>query len=524
MGIRRERRGTRGAAVAGASVLAVFGTALTPVHAQPQQTAPQQAARQQAAAQQSALRSVHRQRVRWERCDFDARMECATVRVPLDYREPGGERIGLAVSRLRTASPLRRGVLLSFNGGPGGDGGLGVKSPQRLADTPLRAAYDLVGFDPRGTGGSAPVMCGVTVPTAEFDSRPDDSAFPALVADTRAKEAACARTGGAVRRTLNSATVARDMDVIRAVLRERKLNFLGYGDATYTGAVYGTLFPRRMDRSVLDSSRNPEVDWRGQYKSQAYAIRDNVDAWAAWTGRRDGHFGLGTSGRRVIASVERAADSLAETSVGYMDRTGFDAAVGALAADRTRWDDLGDLVSALVHRPSDPDTERRANAALQPWEEPEGELRPGAVEAATCEDDWPTDMAVYREDMRRFKEKYPYGLGVLRAQPWVCAFRSFTPSERPPYIRNNGYPKGLVVHAEGNPVLRHAGGRAMAERLGHRLVTVADDGSNDVYAVRGNRCVDARVTAYLLTGVLPRRAETVCAGAPRPDVPADRGR
>ncbi|MZE76624.1 alpha/beta hydrolase [Streptomyces sp. SID5475] len=364
----------------------------------------------------------------------------------------------------------------------------------------------------------------MTVPTAEFDSRPDDSAFPALVADTRAKEAACARTGGAVRRTLNSATVARDMDVIRAVLRERKLNFLGYGDATYTGAVYGTLFPRRMDRSVLDSSRNPEVDWRGQYKSQAYAIRDNVDAWAAWAGRRDGHFGLGTSGRRVIASVERAADSLAETPVGYMDRTGFDAAVGALAADRTQWDELGDLVSALVHRPGDPDTERRANAALQPWEEPEGELRPGAVEAATCEDDWPTDMAVYREDMRRFKEKYPYGLGVLRAQPWVCAFRSFTPSERPPYIRNSGYPKGLVVHAEGNPVLRHAGGRAMAERLGHRLVTVADDGSNDVYAVRGNRCVDARVTTYLLTGVLPRRAETVCAGAPRPDVPADRGR
>ncbi|MZE78489.1 hypothetical protein GTY57_16180, partial [Streptomyces sp. SID5475] len=134
MGIRRERRGSTGAAVAGASVLAVFGTALTPVHAQPQQTAAQTAARQQAAAQQSALRSVHRQRVHWERCDFDARMECATVRVPLDYREPGGERIGLAVSRLRTASPLRRGVLLSFNGGPGGDGGLGVKSPQRLAD------------------------------------------------------------------------------------------------------------------------------------------------------------------------------------------------------------------------------------------------------------------------------------------------------------------------------------------------------------------------------------------------------
>ncbi|MFI6152993.1 alpha/beta fold hydrolase [Kitasatospora sp. NPDC051170] len=506
MAVKRHPRGSRKALLVGASVLGVLAAALAP-------------APLAAAADGEDLTA--RQRLSWSACDFDPTLECTTVQVPLDYAHPRGPHLGIAVSRLKSAGGHRRGVLLSFNGGPGGDGGLGRRTPQRLAAGPLHGAYDLVGFDPRGTGASSPLLCKVTQPTVAFDSRPTDASLPGLYADARATDQACAQAGGELRRTVNSATVARDMDAIRAALGERKLNVLAYGDSTYTTAVYGTLFPHRLDRSVLDSSRNPDVDWHGQYKSQAYALRANVDQWAAWTADRDGHFSLGDSSEGVLASVEQVVTALNTAPVGYLNRTAFDDAVGRLATDRTKWAQLGDLVGALRDRPQAPETVRLANAVLSPWSSPQGDTRPGTVEATTCENDWPTDLASYAADVREFRVKYPYGLGALRAQPWVCAFRSFTPSERPPYIRNAGYPKGLVVHAEGNPVLQYAGGQAMARRLGDRLLTVADDGGSDVYLVRGNTCVDQKVTRYLLTGALPAASDSTCAGAPRPAIPAD---
>ncbi|MGA4867679.1 alpha/beta fold hydrolase [Streptomyces lavendulocolor] len=453
-------------------------------------------------------------------------VEHTTIEVPVDYAHPGGERLTLALSRHRAADPARRrGVLLSVNGGPGGDWGRGRDLAAAYTGTPVHDVYDLIGFDPRGTGASTPLHAEVTLPTAPFDSRPPDTAFAALTEDMRLRELACERAGGTLRPHISTRNTARDMDLIRAVLGEERVSFVGYAYGAYVGAVYGTMFPDRLDRSVLDSCVHPDWTWREQFLWQGDAVQRNVDQWARWTADRHGRFGLGREPGQVLAAVEDVVARLEKLDDGHHLRTLLDGAVGNRAADRAKWAELADLVGGVRDAAAaDDTTQARSLLAEQGTWRPsdnEGDLRTAVLEAVTLEHEWPSDPEVYYRDMREFRERFPYGYGVLRAQPWVGAFRTFTAPEEPVVPARDGYPVGLVVQADGDPMDHYAGGVAMAERLGHHLITVEDSGDHEVYALLGNPHVDDLVDAYLVDGVLPPPRVSVPGTTPRPDIPAD---
>jgi len=465
------------------------------------------------------------QQLTWSAPD-ERGLEHAVIEAPRDYADAAGARITIAVSRLPASDPSRRrGILLAVNGGPGGDSGHGVELPPHFG-AELRGAYDLIGFDPRGTGRSTPLHTEVTVPGARFDSRPPDSLFPDLVEDMRARELACQRAGGKFRQHVTTRNTARDMDLLRAVLGESKLSFVGYAYGSLVGAVYGTMFPERLDRMVLDSCVNPNWTWREQFLTQAVAVFRNVALWAGWVAERHGTFGLGTEQQQVLATVEEVAGGIeAHPSAGVHLRTLFDGAVGTRATDRSQWAELAKLVGALRLTTSEGDNERtRALIAGEgTWrpQDSEGDLRIGVLEAITLETEWPTDLAVYERDVRYHRAHHPYGFGVLRAQPWVGAFRTFTSLEPPTRIERAGYPAGLVVQADGDPFDRYEGGLAMAERLGFSILVVVDSGEHEVYALAGNPAVDAIVDRYLVHGVLPERRAEVPSSVRRPDVPRD---
>jgi hypothetical protein len=122
--------------------------------------------------------------------------------------------------------------------------------------------------------------------------------------------------------------------------------------------------------------------------------------------------------------------------------------------------------------------------------------------------------------MRVAREKYPYGYGVLRFQPQVGTFWTDRKMELPPEIKRKGFEPGIVVHGIGNTMLSHAGGEAMANRLGFSLISVTDEGHNEIFAVRGNKEVDDYVYRYLIDGSLPPKRVT-CAGQSRPDIAPD---
>lgn len=477
---------------------------------------------------EAELRDILTQQLTWKPSEFDDSLELAFIEVPLDYAQPSGERIELALSRIRAAdSRRRRGVLLSLNGGPGGDGGLGRLLPTRLAGTPPHEVYDLIGFDPRGTGASTRIEGEASPTTVPFDSRPPDSAFPAIAADMRERDQGCVRAGGTLRRHITTANNARDMNVIRVLLGEASISFVGWAYGTLLGAVYGSMFGAHLDRNVLDSSVHPDWDWRRQFATQALAVRENVDLWAEWTGRRDRFFGLGDDAGRVLETVEETAAALVSTGEGTALRTALDQVVGTLSAARGRWQELGSLIGELRKATAAADTERAREllAGQARWRPgtAAGGLRDAVLEAVTCETEWPTDLETYYRDMRDFRDRFPYGFGVMRAQPWVATFRTCTPTEPRPAVTRGDYPTGLVVQADGDPFDHWPGAVAMAERLGHPLVLVRDSGAHEIYRLGGNPQVDALVDAYLVDGELPPGRVT-CSGESRPSVPADPAR
>ncbi|MFE4337211.1 alpha/beta fold hydrolase [Streptomyces sp. NPDC056831] len=163
--------------------------------------------------------------------------------MPLDYSDPGGKTIGLAISRLKAGSTKeRRGVLLLNPGGPGAAGLHLPVDPLMKFPAEVKRRYDLVGFDPRGAGQSSPVSCGLTA---------EEQSDQPYKAETFAKDAHRVRTVAGKCRTkagdklphLTTRNSARDMDVIRAALGEKRVSYLGISYGTYLGAVYMQLFP-----------------------------------------------------------------------------------------------------------------------------------------------------------------------------------------------------------------------------------------------------------------------------------------
>jgi pimeloyl-ACP methyl ester carboxylesterase len=501
-----------------ASVAAAAGAVLAP--------APTALAQPQVPA---GLAEFYAQRPAWAPCAPEgelAQLQCTELSVPLDYKKPDADRISVTISKLPAKDPAkRRGVLVLNPGGPGGEG---VPLPLQLGDRPIAQSYDLIGFDPRGVGRSTPLRCEVAPSLGGNTSRPTDADIHLLAAQAQQDNTACERSAGGLRPHINTPNTARDMDVIRGALGETKLNYLGFSYGTYLGAVFGSMFPQSMDRSVLDSSVHPDWIWREQFKEQAVAIRADVDKAFAWIAQRNGTYGLGSSHDEVLANSEAVAAKLAGRAVrlpeyGTVGRTEYDGLVGGGSRYRPVWETLAEVMRTardLANGTPPADARRAADAGraakvLGDIEIPK--TYSGVFDTVTCEAQWPQDVKVYENDVRLYRDLYPYAYGALRAAPTPCTFTDF-PREDPVTDLRRDYPIGLVVQAEGDTQTHYDGGPAMAAKLDEPLVSVADDGTHGLYV--SNACVQRIVDRYLVQGVLPG-TRTTCAGDPRPAVPAD---
>lgn len=230
------------------------------------------------------LKSYRAQTLTWSSCDlgilapdipdleeiaYAERLQCAMVRAPLDYGNPVRGDVQIAITRLKTSdSSKRRGSLLINPGGPGADG---LADSLRLAfayekysdpvtsmgalQLSLLAAYDMIGFSPRGVGASTQLTCGSNEVLRTVDETPEGHT-PAMIQDmlynARIKAEACQKNP--ITPFINTDATARDMDLIRGLLGDEKLNYLGYSYGTWLGSWYAALFPNRVGRMVLDSN------------------------------------------------------------------------------------------------------------------------------------------------------------------------------------------------------------------------------------------------------------------------------
>ncbi|HET8927916.1 MAG TPA: alpha/beta hydrolase [Microbacterium sp.] len=222
----------------------------------------------------------------WSPCDAD--FECTTVTVPLDYANPAGGDIELAVVRHRATGGDAIGSLLTNPGGPGAGGVDFVKdSLDYVMGSRIRADYDVIGFDPRGVGQSTAVACYDPAQMDAYlfdipaDPRGSDGWTRELEEASRGFAEACDGHSDGILPFITTENSARDMDVLRAVLGDTALNYLGFSYGTFLGATYAKLFPDRVGRLVLDGAIDPSVSGLDVSTTQGLGFESALRAYMA---------------------------------------------------------------------------------------------------------------------------------------------------------------------------------------------------------------------------------------------------
>ncbi|EYF00134.1 alpha/beta hydrolase [Chondromyces apiculatus] len=450
----------------------------------------------------------------WEDC-YDV-FECAHLEVPLDHEAPSGPTLTVSLLRRPADQPhLRRGSLVVNPGGPWGSGTSWVRGRADALPPTIRALYDVVGFDPRGSGESEPgVDCIDDIGAyAALDLTPDDAAErEAIVASTDALVAGCSARSGDLLPYMGTDQVARDLDQMREALGDEKLTFLGFSYGTFLGAVYADLFPDRVRALVLDAALDPTLSGEEYIRQQGLSFEAQLDDFlsdcaddASCPFHADGDSAGAYDAIR--ASVE-AAPMPASDGSRMLGPGEFAYGVASALYSPTAWRRLaralalageGDATGLLEL--SDGYLEREDSGAygngLEVYYAVTSVDGPFATEPSVYED-LVAEMAVTAP---RLGVYFPYTAFPSARWP-VSPWRSTGA------IRAEGAPPILVVGTSRDPATPYAWSVALAEQL-ESGVLLTREGQGHAAFLKGNACIDGAITRYLVDGVVPEDG-TVC--------------
>ncbi|GAA3214032.1 alpha/beta hydrolase [Microbacterium terregens] len=444
----------------------------------------------------------------WAPCDA---FECTTVTAPLDWSDPGAGDIELSVIRQRALSGAPIGSLLVNPGGPGASGvDLVRDSVDFAAREPLQERYDVVGFDPRGVGASTAVRC---YDAADMDSylfaipsgrRGSDQWNAESTEENRAFAEACDANSNGILPHITTENAARDMDLLRAVLGDDELHYLGYSYGTFLGATYAKLYPDRVGRLVLDGAVDPAVSLVDVGTVQGIGFESALRAYMAAC--------LDGSDCPFRGTVDEAMADLG-TLLASVDRSPLPAPDGRmLGADSL----LTGIVAALYAQGSWPFLTAALTDVLEGdpavafqladfyYNRANGTYLDNSTEAFRAYNcmDYP---AITPEEDAAGDERLaaeaptiaPYWSGV---DP--CAVWPYPPSGTRGAISADGAAPIVVVGTTNDPATPYEWSVALADQLASGvLVTRVGEGHTGYN--KGNACVDAAVEAYLLDGVVP---------------------
>ncbi|MFJ2898016.1 alpha/beta hydrolase [Streptomyces sp. NPDC087218] len=515
---RAARRAPAAALALAACLTAIPAVAVAAPRTTPKDTVPKNTA--------PGLDRYYDQRLTWGSCatgpddtvgqDLDrAGVQCTDVTVPLDYAEPHGRTITVAMSRLKATDTRHRiGAILLNNGGPGGPA---VDSPPHIREAMkgVGARYDIIGFDPRFVGRSTPLDC--DWPTGMFfrSAGPDRAGFDRQVAFQKSLADKCRATNADVLPHVTTRNTARDMDVIRGALGERRISYLGYSYGTYLGTVYSQMFPGRYDRMVLDGAIDPDNYGPLLLRDGLNENEQALASWASWAAGRHDTYRLGRTRAQVLATVDRVAKAAARKPLTLgtgADTFRIDASHIPLLLFMSLADDhdatraeLGGTLAVLSEAAKGRPTT----------------LTPGLVEtfrfiltgaashvgsvqtAILCGDRAaPRDPETYWQDIERDRAAHPL-FAPMTHNILPCAFWD-RPREEPTRVERDA--RALIVGATGDPRTTYRGTLELHRKLpGSRLVTLEGANRHGLYGEYGNACVDNRVNRYLATGKLPAK-------------------
>ena len=471
---------------------------------------------QEPPAGMEGLDTFYEQRLEWERCSGG---QCAQLEVPQSYEEPEGETIRIEVLRVPARKQSQRlGALVVNPGGPGGSGVDYARAADFIVGSGVRQRYDVVGFDPRGVGRSAPIDCLSDTELDAFlgfDPTPDDADEQQKFADNaKAFAQKCGANAGPLLGHVSTVDAAKDMDVLRVALGEQKLHYLGKSYGTYLGATYADLFPQLVGRFVLDGVVAPDLTSQEVNLGQAKGFETATRAWAQFCIDK-GSCPLGDSVDEVMAGIRdflRRVDDqpLSETGDRAVTRlTEGWASTGIAAAmyDQGMWDTL---VEAMREALKGNGTELMGLANGYADREPGGGYRGNIMEviyAVNCLDKPESDdVTAHAAAAEASTQEAPTWGPFLTWSSLPCgSWPVGSPrSEEPPAkVTAEGAAPIVVVGTTRDPATPYE----WSVRLHDQLATsslITYDGDGHTAYMRSNRCVDGPIDTFYLKGTVPK--------------------
>ncbi len=460
------------------------------------------------------LAAFYSQRLTWESCRGD--FQCSRLTVPVDYADPGGATIELAVLKVSADRPDERvGSLVVNPGGPGAPGTSYAEQASGVFRSALTDRFDIVGFDPRGTGESAPVDCLSDDEVDTFlqtDPIPDDDAEIAEVTglyDELWSGCVSGTPGGATGIIAHVTTIeaARDMDVLRAALGEGQLNYFGASYGTKLGATYADLFPDKVGRLVLDGAVDVSLDSVSLSAGQAAGFERALTAYVGDCVEQGDCF-LGDSTQEGLSTIQDLLADLDTEPLPTMDGreltvgTGFYGLITPLY-NRDYWTLLDRGLGTALDGDG---TTLQLLADAYASRDRDGAYLDNSVEAIyaiNCLDDpfsiTPDDVPDYTAQMLEasptFGEVFAWGL-------ITCGGIEVRSSEPRRDVKAAGAAPIVVVGTTRDPATPYEWAVALADQL-ESGVLVSRDGDGHTAYNSGNACIDEALESYLVDGTVP---------------------
>jgi len=449
--------------------------------------------------------------------------KCGYLSVPLNYSDPWGAKIKIAVSRIRHTSRAKdyRGIILTNPGGPGGSGlDLDMYLIAQLKADHLSAAaadYDWIGFDPRGVDSSLPALsCEPDYFSGDRESYdPTSHSILSYWLDrTAAYDRACEAKSAAQRALLDNMTTidsARDMNSIREALvgPRGKMSYYGFSYGTYLGQVYATLYPHTLNQLILDSNVDPRAVWYKANLDQDIAFNRNINIWFGWLAKYNSYYHLGATeaavSKRWYAEQVTLAKHPIDGVVGPDEWTDIFLEAGYY---RQTWLQLGSVFANWENTHSA--AAGKALVTLYQQTDTSGNDNEFAVyDAVECTDvRWPTSWAVWDRDNTAINRSAPF---ETWANAWFNAPCLYwpAPAQRPVQIGSDGsgnaIHSALLIDETLDAATPFPGSLEVRKLFPHSVLLAEPGGTTHADSLGGNRCVDGAIASYLETGKLPPR-------------------
>jgi pimeloyl-ACP methyl ester carboxylesterase len=470
----------------------------------------------------SALAEYEQQRLDWSQC-YDY-FDCAELRVPIDYQDLSVGTFRISVLRSAAKNQERRlGSIVVNPGGPGGSGIDYAYAAEYIFSPEITDRYDIVGFDPRGVGESEPIYCfndEELDKNLSADPKPDNATELQESLDESERYAEKCAENTDYLEHFTTLETARDMDILRAALGEKTLNYVGKSYGTYLGTLYAELFPKNVGRFVLDGAVDPNIPMRDQNLAQAVGFEGATNAFikecltlsdCPFTGT------LAQARTTIIATLQKAATTpLPQREPRNSDDRVITEALILVGIASSLYDDVDGWPK--LRQAFTESAEGFGDTFLQLADEysgrnPDGTFRSNDFDSGAVIDclDWRDRRTTeqYTADAKEFADKAPIFGPYIAYAGLHCQFFPQPESQRVANTTTTITTAPIIVIGTiRDPATPYSWAVSLSKIFkGSSLISL--DGDGHTGHGRGSACVDNAVDAYLLSGTLPP-ADLVC--------------